>query len=166
MPLFHGVRGPDLFLYGPLAEPCASEVPALTCNLVREANDGRLKVDLAGDRDANRPGLLPQRRARDTGRDEWDVGFVRHGRSGHPYRCLGVKGLTLLVPIVVPAHEGARCSGQMCCMFGLRASVSPRRGRCGSRAVSGGIPGEYTASIHAEVHRRPVRIEKQRINVD
>ena len=42
--LFYGAREPKLFVYGPLAEACALEVPSLTCQLVCEATDGRLQV--------------------------------------------------------------------------------------------------------------------------
>ena len=45
--LFYGARTPDLFVYGPLAEACAREVPALSCRLVCEETDGRLQVDAA-----------------------------------------------------------------------------------------------------------------------
>ena len=45
--LFYGARTPDLFVYGPLAEACAREVPSLTCNLVCEETQGRLEVDRA-----------------------------------------------------------------------------------------------------------------------
>lgn len=45
--LFYGARTPDLFVYGPLAEACANEVPALSCYLVSEATQGRLGVDRA-----------------------------------------------------------------------------------------------------------------------
>ena len=45
--LFYGVRTPDLFVYGPLAEGCAREVPSFTCNLICEATQGRLHVDRA-----------------------------------------------------------------------------------------------------------------------
>ena len=37
----------DLFVYGPLAQACAREVPSLTCSLVCEETDGRLQVDAA-----------------------------------------------------------------------------------------------------------------------
>jgi ferredoxin-NADP reductase len=43
--LFYGARMPDLFVYGPLAEACAREVPALRCSLVCEETDGRLQAD-------------------------------------------------------------------------------------------------------------------------
>jgi ferredoxin-NADP reductase len=45
--LFYGARTRDLFVYGPLAEGCAREVPSLTCNLVCEETQGRLEVDRA-----------------------------------------------------------------------------------------------------------------------
>jgi ferredoxin-NADP reductase len=45
--LFYGARKPDLFVYGPLAEACAREVPSLSCSLVCEATQGRLDVDAA-----------------------------------------------------------------------------------------------------------------------
>ena len=45
--LFYGARKPNLFVYGPLAEACAREVPSLSCSLVCEETDGRLQVDAA-----------------------------------------------------------------------------------------------------------------------
>ena len=45
--LFYGARTPDLFVYGPLAEARAREVPTLTCHLVCEATHGRLGVNAA-----------------------------------------------------------------------------------------------------------------------
>jgi ferredoxin-NADP reductase len=45
--LFYGARTPNLFVYGPLVEACAREVPLLTCNLVCEETQGRLEVDAA-----------------------------------------------------------------------------------------------------------------------
>ena len=45
--LFYGARKPDLFVYGPLAVACASDVPSLTCSLVCEETHGRLEVDAA-----------------------------------------------------------------------------------------------------------------------
>jgi ferredoxin-NADP reductase len=45
--LFYGARKPSLFVYGPLAEACAREVPSLSCSLVCEETDGRLRVDAA-----------------------------------------------------------------------------------------------------------------------
>ena len=45
--LFYGARTADLFVYGPLAEARAREVPALTCHLVCEATHGRLNVAAA-----------------------------------------------------------------------------------------------------------------------
>ena len=45
--LFYGARKWDLFVYGPLAEACAREVPSLSCSLVCEETDGRLHVDAA-----------------------------------------------------------------------------------------------------------------------
>lgn len=43
--LFYGARKPNLFVYGPLAEACAREVPSLACSLVCEETDGPLQVD-------------------------------------------------------------------------------------------------------------------------
>jgi ferredoxin-NADP reductase len=45
--LFYGARTPDLFVYGPLAEARAREVPSLTCRLVCESTHGRLDVEAA-----------------------------------------------------------------------------------------------------------------------
>jgi ferredoxin-NADP reductase len=45
--LFYGARKPNLFVYGPLAEACAHDVPSLACKLVCEETDGRLQVDAA-----------------------------------------------------------------------------------------------------------------------
>jgi ferredoxin-NADP reductase len=45
--LFYGARKPDLFVYGPLADACARDVPSLSCRLVCEETDGRLQVDAA-----------------------------------------------------------------------------------------------------------------------
>jgi ferredoxin-NADP reductase len=45
--LFYGARKAELFVYGPLAEACAREVPSLRCSLVCEETDGRLQVDAA-----------------------------------------------------------------------------------------------------------------------
>jgi ferredoxin-NADP reductase len=45
--LFYGARTPELFVYGALAQACASEVPSLTCHLVSEETQGRLAVDVA-----------------------------------------------------------------------------------------------------------------------
>jgi ferredoxin-NADP reductase len=45
--LFYGARTPDLFVYGPLVEARACDVPSLTCSLVCEETDGRLQVDAA-----------------------------------------------------------------------------------------------------------------------
>jgi ferredoxin-NADP reductase len=45
--LFYGARTPQLFVYGSLAEACASEVPSLTCHLVSEETQGRLSVEVA-----------------------------------------------------------------------------------------------------------------------
>jgi ferredoxin-NADP reductase len=45
--LFYGARKPDLFVYGPLAEACARDVPPLACSLVCEETHGRLEVDAA-----------------------------------------------------------------------------------------------------------------------
>ena len=45
--LFYGARTPGLFVYGPLAQARARDVPAFTCSLVCEQTDGRLQVDAA-----------------------------------------------------------------------------------------------------------------------
>jgi ferredoxin-NADP reductase len=45
--LFYGARTPQLFVYGAVAEACASEVPSLTCHLVSEETQGRLSVEVA-----------------------------------------------------------------------------------------------------------------------
>jgi ferredoxin-NADP reductase len=45
--LFYGARTPSLFVYGPLAQASAREVPSLTCNLVCEETQGRLEVEAA-----------------------------------------------------------------------------------------------------------------------
>jgi ferredoxin-NADP reductase len=45
--LFYGARTPNLFVYGALAEACASEVPSLTSHLVSEETHGRLQVEVA-----------------------------------------------------------------------------------------------------------------------
>jgi len=45
--LFYGARTHDLFVYGPLAEACAREVPSLACSLVSEESEGVLRVDAA-----------------------------------------------------------------------------------------------------------------------
>jgi ferredoxin-NADP reductase len=45
--LFYGARKPDLFVYGPLAQACAREVPSLSCSLVCEETDGCLQVAAA-----------------------------------------------------------------------------------------------------------------------
>ena len=45
--LFYGARKPHLFVYGPLAEARAREVPSLSCSLVCEETDGRLQVGAA-----------------------------------------------------------------------------------------------------------------------
>ena len=45
--LFYGARNPNLFVYGPLAEACALEVPSLTSMLVCEETDGPLQVAAA-----------------------------------------------------------------------------------------------------------------------
>jgi ferredoxin-NADP reductase len=45
--LFYGARNPNLFVYGPLAEACALEVPSLACKLVCEETDGPLQVTAA-----------------------------------------------------------------------------------------------------------------------
>ena len=43
--LLYGARTLDLFVYGPMAEARAREVPALSYSLVCEETDGRLQVD-------------------------------------------------------------------------------------------------------------------------
>ena len=45
--LFYGARTEHLFVYGPIVEACAREVPSLTCRLVCEATQGRLEVGAA-----------------------------------------------------------------------------------------------------------------------
>jgi ferredoxin-NADP reductase len=45
--VFYGARKPDLFVYGPLVEARARDVPSLSCRLVCEQTDGRLQVDAA-----------------------------------------------------------------------------------------------------------------------
>ena len=45
--LFYGARKPNLFVYGPLAEARARDVPSLSCSLVCEETDGRLQVGAA-----------------------------------------------------------------------------------------------------------------------
>jgi ferredoxin-NADP reductase len=45
--LYYGARKPNLFVYGPLAEACARDVPSLSCNFVCEETHGRLQVDAA-----------------------------------------------------------------------------------------------------------------------
>lgn len=45
--LFYGARTPDLFVYGPLAEARAAEVPSLTCTLVAQTSHGVLSADAA-----------------------------------------------------------------------------------------------------------------------
>ena len=45
--LFYGARTPELFVYGPLVEACARQVPSLACRLVAESSDGVLGVDAA-----------------------------------------------------------------------------------------------------------------------
>jgi ferredoxin-NADP reductase len=45
--LFYGARTPDLFVYGSLAQACDREVPSLTCVLISEERQGRLRVDAA-----------------------------------------------------------------------------------------------------------------------
>jgi ferredoxin-NADP reductase len=45
--LFYGARNPNLFVYGPLAEACALDVPSLACKLVCEGTDGPLQVAAA-----------------------------------------------------------------------------------------------------------------------
>ncbi len=42
--LVYGARKPNLFVYGPLAEACARDVPSLECVLVCEETDGPLRV--------------------------------------------------------------------------------------------------------------------------
>ena len=43
--LFYGARNPRLFVYGPLVEARAREVESLSCSLVSEESQGRLRVD-------------------------------------------------------------------------------------------------------------------------
>jgi ferredoxin-NADP reductase len=43
--LFYGARTPELFVYGPLAEACARDVPSLACSLVAEGTSGVLDVE-------------------------------------------------------------------------------------------------------------------------
>jgi ferredoxin-NADP reductase len=45
--LFYGARKANLFVYGPLAQARARDVPSLTCYLVHEETHGRLQVDTA-----------------------------------------------------------------------------------------------------------------------
>jgi ferredoxin-NADP reductase len=45
--LLYGARKANLFVYGPLAQACARDVPSLTCSFVSEETDGRLQVDAA-----------------------------------------------------------------------------------------------------------------------
>jgi ferredoxin-NADP reductase len=45
--LFYGARTPELFIYGPLAEACARQVPSLACRLVAETGAGVLDVEAA-----------------------------------------------------------------------------------------------------------------------
>lgn len=45
--LFYGARTPNLFVYGPLAEACARQVPSLICSLVCEEIEGPLQVEAA-----------------------------------------------------------------------------------------------------------------------
>jgi len=45
--LFYGARTPNLFVYGPLAEACARDVPSLACKLVCEGTHGPLQVAAA-----------------------------------------------------------------------------------------------------------------------
>ena len=45
--LFYGARKRSLFVYGPMAEACAREVPSLSCSLVCEETDGCLQVAAA-----------------------------------------------------------------------------------------------------------------------
>jgi ferredoxin-NADP reductase len=45
--LFYGARTPELFVYGPLVEACAREVPSLSSRLVAETSDGVLNVAAA-----------------------------------------------------------------------------------------------------------------------
>jgi 3-ketosteroid 9alpha-monooxygenase subunit B len=42
--LYYGARTPELFIYGPLVEACASVVPSLACTLVPEDSVGVLDV--------------------------------------------------------------------------------------------------------------------------
>lgn len=45
--LFYGARTPDLFVYGPMVEACARQVPSLSSRLVAETSDGVLSVAAA-----------------------------------------------------------------------------------------------------------------------
>lgn len=45
--VLYGARTPDLFVYGPLVEARAGDVPSMHCALVCEATDGRLDVGMA-----------------------------------------------------------------------------------------------------------------------
>jgi ferredoxin-NADP reductase len=45
--LFYGARTPGLFVYGPIAQARAREVPSLACSLVCEETDGRMEVAAA-----------------------------------------------------------------------------------------------------------------------
>ena len=45
--LFYGARTPNLFVYGPLAEARALDVPSLACKLICERTDGPLQVAAA-----------------------------------------------------------------------------------------------------------------------
>jgi ferredoxin-NADP reductase len=45
--LFYGARTSGLFVYGPLAEACARDVPSLSCSLVSEETGGVLDVGAA-----------------------------------------------------------------------------------------------------------------------
>jgi len=45
--LFYGARTQDLFVYGPLAEECARDVPSLACSLVSQETSGVLRVEAA-----------------------------------------------------------------------------------------------------------------------
>ena len=65
--LFYGARKPNLFVYGPLAEACARDVPSLSLQprLRGDRRPPERGRRMAGHRDAARPGLLPERPAED-----------------------------------------------------------------------------------------------------
>ena len=91
--LFYGARTPELFIYGPLAEACAREVPSLACTLVPEAvgRGPRRRLGLAGDREARRAALLPERPAADADRAHRATRRSAASRGEDPHRCLGVR---------------------------------------------------------------------------